>query len=63
LVEAPNVVRITRHNDVLPVPGNNYNGRVDYVICSRKTTKFSTGTRQRVIEWHHFDFDGPKKAR
>ncbi len=37
-IELPNVVRITRHNDVLPVPGDDYDGSVDYVICSGKTT-------------------------
>ena len=55
------VVRVTRHNGVMTFSGENYDGSVDDVGCTRGGAELPARAREVFVKRHNFNFCSPQK--
>src|SRR6267378_3624456 len=60
-VESLQVVRVARHNGVMTFSGQNYDGSVDDVGCTRGAAELPARAREVFVKRHNFDFCSPQK--
>jgi hypothetical protein len=62
-IETPYITGIAGNDEVLPLPGDYYDRRVDNVRSARSAAEFSAGTGKLIVKRNNLNFLAPQESR